>query len=182
MVKNLSRISIYLICWFIFSSDSSIRAEAGSICAGDLETLSEQMLIDLPSYANRVMQRSRPRQRREKLIHYIVVAGRPEFEPLPLTRNESQYKSVYPDTTKQIFFTTLERQYSQTQVVNLENYHWLFLTETERGWQVVTLFSQFSSSNSDHPPSPPRNTTHGVIGQAVNLWLRDCNFSEIQAK
>ena len=29
------------------------------------------------------------------------------------------------------------------------------------------------------PPTPPRETSEGIIGQAVRLWLRDCRAGAI---
>lgn len=181
MVKNWSRISLCLIFLSVLISISGLNlrsiAKSRSVCPHELESLTEQMLLALPSYANRVIQRSKRRTRSERLDHYVIVAGRPEFKPLPLRPTESQYTSIYPDTTQQIFFTTLERQYSQDRVVKIQNYHWLFLTENEQGWQLVMVFSQLSSSNPHSTSLPPQDTTNGVIGQAIKIWLRDCQFN-----
>ena len=136
------------------------------------------MLPDLPSYANRVIQRSRRRHRSTNSISYIILAGKPEFQPLPLPNR--QYSPVFPDTTQQVFFTTLERQYSRDRAVDLQNFHWLFLTQTESGWRLAMLYSQLASLHPGDPPLPPQETSKGVIGQAISLWLRDCRAGSLR--
>lgn len=141
-------------------------------CPTDVEILMELMLKDLPSYANRVTQRTRDGDRKEQVYNYILLAGRPEFEPLPLTN--LQYKPVLPDTAKQVFFTTLERQYNQQKAVNLQNYYWLFLAPTPDGWYSILLFTQLASIEGASLPLPPQDARNGAIGQGISLWLRDC--------
>lgn len=144
------------------------------ICPANLDTLTSLLLKDLPSYANRVIQRSRRIARTVDIYSYVIIAGRAEFEPLGL--NETQYTPIFPDTTKQIFFTTLERQYSNNQSIESQSYHWLFLTQTPSGWRMVTVFSRLGSSDRDKVILPPQDTSNGIIGQAVSLWLRDCRY------
>ena len=149
-----------------------------SNCPADLETLTSLLLKDLPSYANRVIQRTRRRNRSVDLFSYVIVAGKPEFEPLSL--GPGQYTSVVPaaesQPPQQVFFTTLERQYSNGKVIERENYHWLFLTQTPSGWRLAMVFTRLGSTSKEHPPLPPRETSNGVIGQAVRLWLRDYRY------
>ena len=154
-------------------------------CPADLKTLMALMLPDLPSYANRVIQRSQSvlsaSQRRDiNLISYVIVAGKPEFEPIPLKNN--QYTPFATDSAKQVFFTTLERQYSRDRATDLQNFYWLFLTPTESGWRLVLLYSQLASLHSGDPPLPPQETSTGVIGQAIRLWLRDCNAGALRIR
>lgn len=149
-----------------------------SSCPRDLKTLTNLLLKDLPSYTNRVIQRSRKLDRNYDIATYILLAGRPEFKPLPL--KSLQYTPVLPDTSQQIFFTTLERQYSSDRVIKRQNYHWLFLTQTPDGWRLVLVFTQFGSSREDEPPNPPQESSNGAIGQAIRLWLRDCRAGEIE--
>lgn len=155
-----------------------VKAEAG--CPKTISSLTDQLLKDLPGYANRVIQRSRLPSRNQSNSTYIILAGEPEFNPL--SQNMSgDYVPVFPNTeteaVKQVFFTTLERQYSKQKVYSVENYHWLFLTATEQGWYLVTLYSRFGLPDSNHPPTPPQETSNGIIGTAIELWLRDCRFS-----
>lgn len=150
-------------------------------CPDDLETLSELLLQDLPSYANRVIQRARNLESGLGTTSYVLVAGKPEFEPLNLNTPEQPDPILSPEDSavKQLFFTTLERQYTANQAWEMEHYHWLFLTPTEEGWRVVMLFSRFGSPNKEVPPTPVQETSNGVVGQAIYLWLRDCRAGVI---
>ncbi len=172
---------IILISCLISGSQVNAQDKANSTaCPSDVETLAELMLKDLPSYANRVIQRERLRDRPFPASLYIIVAGKPEFEPLPLTNR--QYQPVLPDTAQQVFFTTLERQYGQESVVDLQNYYWLFLTPTDDGWRSVMLFSQLASLNEGDLPLPPQDASDGAIGQGIRLWLRDCRAGAIRSQ
>ncbi|MEM8780349.1 MAG: hypothetical protein AAGF26_16060 [Cyanobacteria bacterium P01_G01_bin.49] len=146
----------------------------GVACPSDLKTLMSWMLEDLPSYANRVTQRARRSDRAVNLFNYIIVAGRPEFDPLPLSN--LQYDSELPDDAQQVFFTTLERQYNQTDTIELQNYYWLFLVESPDGWRLTLLFSQLADLEleGDDLPLPPQDARNGAIGQGISLWLKDC--------
>ena len=143
-------------------------------CPRDLEILTNQLLNDLPNYANRVIQRSRRLDREVDIYYTVILAGKPEFEPLELFNTE--YIPFAPDEQpEQVFFTTLERSYTNTRIIETQSYHWLFLTQTSRGWQSVMMFSQNGSSFDNLPPSPPRESSDTGIGMGVKLWLRDCN-------
>lgn len=150
-------------------------------CPDDVETLISLMLRDLPSYANRVRQRSRRLNETSNIVNYVVLAGRPEFEPLTL--GPGQYTSLPPtadvEPPQQVFFTTLERQYRGNEASQLQLYHWLFLTKTSDGWRLAMMFSQIGSS-SGRPPTPPQESSEGIVGQAVNTWLRDCRAGAIR--
>ncbi|AFZ45318.1 hypothetical protein PCC7418_3202 [Halothece sp. PCC 7418] len=153
--------------------------EAQSSCPKTITSLTESLLNDLPGYANRVIQRSRFPSRNQANSTYIISAGKPEFNPL--TANLSgDYTPAFPQTNNeqvaQVFFTTLERQYGDKNVYSIQNYHWLFLTTTEQGWYLVTLYSRFGLPDKTHPPTPPQETSEGIIGKAIQLWLRDCRF------
>mgnify|MGYP006266908133 CR=1 FL=1 len=158
------------------SGETSNRA---SSCPADLETLTSLMLKDLPSYANRVIQRVRGPK---ILPTYVIIAGRAEFQPLSL--GPGKYNPVpslaKPEAPQQVFFTTLERQYLNNRAIETQNYHWLFLTQTDGGWRMAMLFSRLGSPVKDDPPSPPLETSEGIIGQAVSLWLRDCRAGAIK--
>ena len=142
-------------------------------CPQDVETLTSSMMIDLADYANRVIQRTQDSHRREGFDSYVIFAGKSEFEPLNLPQFSSS--SVPKNNPEQIFFTTSERQYiDDTRKIDTQNYHWLFLTQTSSGWRMVTMFSRFSPSTRKDLPIPPIESSEGIIGQAVSLWLRDC--------
>lgn len=157
-------------------------------CPDRLEDLTPLLLRDLPSYANRVTQRSFRaslgaevnREAIEDRPGYVVLAGRPEFEPLSL--GPGQYAPTEPSegAVQQLFFTTLERQYIYNRPVNFQHYHWLFLARSDSGWWLVSLFSRIGDRSGAEPPTPPRDASQGAIGQAVRLWLRDCRAGAVR--
>ncbi len=162
----------------------AINGGVRSVCSNqNIETLTTQLLRDLPSYANRASQRARPPllSRTPDVYSYMMVAGRPEFAPLPL--NPSGYSTDALKTTSekvdQVFFTTLERQYIQGKAVDLQQFHWLFLTKTKTGWRLAMMFSQIGYYPAIKPPTPPRDSSNGVIAQAINAWLRDCQARSV---
>ncbi|MEL6579875.1 MAG: hypothetical protein AAFQ14_08985 [Cyanobacteria bacterium J06621_12] len=141
-------------------------------CPNDIQTLTASLLEDLPSYSNRVIQRTQNLNQAAGIENYILTASQQEFEPLDLPR--LQYSQIDDQDPEQIFFTVLERQYINRKIVDIQTYHWLFLSPTDSGWRTVMLFSRFGNSNQEKPPTPPRETTNGIIGRGVQLWLRDC--------
>lgn len=148
----------------------------------DVETLTAQLLKDLPSYANRVSQRLRRPNKIFDIYTYVLLAGRPEFAPLTLGPGEylpSQPTSLV-ETTRQVFITTLERQYTDGKPVELQEYHWLFLTKTDSGWRLAMMFSRTGGYPSKQPPTRPRDSSNGVIAQAVRTWLRDCQAGSVR--
>ncbi len=167
---NLAIVTVFSL--FTITCRTQVLAQNETTCPSDLETLMTRMLKDLPSYGNRVTQRSRRGDRSVEVYNYIVVAGNPEFEPLPLSN--LQYQPQLPDETKQVFFTTLERQYTKTEVILLQNYYWLFLTPSSDGWRLFLLFSQLADLEKADLPLPPQDAINGAIGQGIKLWLKDC--------
>lgn len=155
-------------------------------CPEDVETLTAWLIRDLPSYANRVMQRSRPRLSRNQKsdrLTYVVVAGRPEFTPLPLSPSDYAITPITDSSPpQQVFFTTLERQYVAGKAVEAQLFHWLFLVKTKEGWRVALMFTQFGTSLRGQPPTPPQESSNGIVGQAVNNWLRDCRVGVIKPR
>ncbi len=171
--KHLLNIAIITVLGVVtIPSEIQASPKRGESCPSDIKTLMTWMLEDLPSYSNRVSQRVRRSDRSIDVYNYIVLAGNPEFEPLPLTN--LQYEPVLPDDTQQVFFTTLERQYTKTEVILLQNYYWLFLTPSSDGWRSVLLFSQLADLQQDDLPLPPQDAINGAIGQGIKLWLKDC--------
>lgn len=166
-----------------FSAPSYARATKASNCSKeDVETLTTKLLQDLPSYANRISQRVRRLNRPTDIYSYVVVAGRPEFAPLTLGPGE-----YIPDKStaslkqpQQVFITTLERQYLSGKAIELQEYHWLFLTQTTSGWRLAIMFSRTGTYPAGRPPTPPRESSNGVIGQAIRTWLRDCESSPLK--
>ncbi|MGV0104898.1 hypothetical protein [Nostoc sp. DSM 114167] len=156
---------------------------AKSLCSEqNLETLTIQLLQKLPSYTNRASQRARRLSRSSQVYSYMLVAGRPEFNPLPLNLEEysADVSKSAASGVKQVFFTTLERQYIDRKVVELQEFHWLLLTNTKSGWQLVMMFSQAGSYSQQQPLSPPRDSSNGTVAQGVKAWLRDCEAGSLR--
>ena len=162
-----------------------------SYCPDDMETLTNLMLRDLPSYANRVTQRARLRDTADATLRdrsldvygYFIVAGRAEFAPLTLGPGE--YMPTIPnerDRVQQVFFTTLQRRYTSTNVVEIQDYHWLFLTKAESGWRLVMMYSATGLYPGGRPPTAPRESSNGVVGKAIELWLRDCRAGVVRSR
>ena len=155
-------------------NQQDLLARKNSSCALDLGSLSDSLVENLPDYGNRIIQRTQSTHRSLDINNYLVVAGKPEQQDLGLP--QFKYNQVTDKKVKQVFFTTLERQYQGKQVRERETYHWLFLTLVDDQWRMVTMFSRFGSGKSNNIPSPPQDSSQGIIGQAVKLWLRDCNY------
>ncbi|MEG3940692.1 hypothetical protein QT995_21360 [Microcoleus sp. S36b_A3] len=162
---------------FVTNHANSINASrygllARSPCPADLETLVDRLLQDLPSYANRVIVRSYFSPNTSTPPGYvsrqIIVAGRPEFQPLPLN-----FEDALPENTNQAFITTLETQYLGGKRVEIQQYHWLFLAKTPKGWELVKIVSRFGTAADVSPLLAPEGET-SAIAEAIRLWLRDC--------
>ncbi|MBD2741270.1 hypothetical protein H6H02_06600 [Coleofasciculus sp. FACHB-1120] len=155
-----------------------------SACPNNVESLTLLLLRDLPSYANRVNQRARRRSRKVDISSSsVIVAGRPEFEPLSL--GPGQYTPTTPaelaPPSKQVFITTLERQYTAGKLIELQQYHWLFLTQTDSGWGLSLMFSRTGPYPGGRPPTPPRDSSNGIVGQAIRNWLQDCRVGKVRS-
>ena len=161
---------------------SNLQSATLQTCPADVETLTSQLIRDLPSYANRVIQRSRRLNRTVDSFSYVLVAGKPEFAPLSLGPGQYSFAASVADVEppKQVFITTLERQYLGGKAIESQHYHWLFLTQTPGGWRLALMFSRIGSSSPGRSPTPPRESSKGVIGQAVTIWLRDCRAGAIR--
>jgi len=162
---------------FVTNHTNSINASrydllARSPCPADLETLVDRLLQDLPSYANRVIVRSGFSPKTSTPPGYglpqIILAGRPEFEPLPLNSGDA-----LPENASQVFITTLERQYRGGKRVEIQQYHWLFFTKTENGWELAKIVSRFGTAADIRPLLG--QDSESEIAEAIRLWLRDCH-------
>lgn len=174
---------IFLSARAIASIPSQAIALQPSVCPDNIETLVDQMLPDLPGYANRVLRRSAIWNQSEVKI-YVITAGNPEFEPLPLGPGRSSSAGSNSETNslpalnsnddpQQVFITTLERQYREGQLIEIPRYHWLFLTNTAEGWRLALIFSRTGSNRPNEPIAPPEESSQSFIAEAIRLWLRD---------
>lgn len=176
-------------------------------CPLDIETLTALLIRDIPTYTNRVLQRTvavlpdnRPdssddvdspedgaisnrrfvRSRREAYRpSTVLIAGRSELEPLDLKEYTFTTDPAAGEPLTQLFFTTLSRQYSGLQFHEVQEYHWLFLVQSTDGWWPAFIFSAVDDPNTARAPLPPRENSRGSVGQAVQLWLRDCRAGAI---
>ncbi|MBF2064289.1 MAG: hypothetical protein IGS39_07685 [Calothrix sp. C42_A2020_038] len=182
--------SCFVACglWLFVSNLSFLPVLAlkrESLCSQqDLELITTNLLHDLPSYANRATQRARRLTRRGDTFSYMLAAGRPEFNPLPLNPSiTSDIRNTLSEGVEQIFFTTLERQYIAKQAVELQQFHWLLLTNTSDGWRKVMMFTQTGTFPvTKQAPSPPRDSSDGAVAQAIDTWLRDCQAGSIRRR
>lgn len=150
-----------------------------SACPQKLADLAPQMLADLPSYTNRVIQRNIINHTQNLIIrNYVIVASNPDLEPLPLINR--QFKPVLPDTSQQLFFTLLERQYATQRMIELQNHYWAFFDLTDQKWRLILLFSQSPFRDKNEPFWLTQESENSAIAQAINLWLRDCNAGAIK--
>lgn len=135
----------------------------------NLEIIVAALVLDLPSYVNREIQRDRlPNE--DYLKRNIVIAGRPEFEPLPIDDTPFRKENI-----NQIFLTTLERQYRDSQVVELQQFHWLFMRQNQTQWELVNMFSIEESLPENIPPQP-EDSSNGVFAKGIRYWLKGCYF------
>jgi hypothetical protein len=152
-----------------------------NLCPQDYEVVVAGLLRDLPSYANLVASRSlgRPAEGAGP-TSTVLMASAPDFEPIDLSEQAFGAGLDRTSEIRQVFFTTLERQFLDDQVVSLQQFHWLFLVRGEDGWRVALIYSSLGAFPvGERPPTPPQESSHGIIGQAVRLWLRDCRAGAV---
>ncbi|TAE57824.1 MAG: hypothetical protein EAZ76_16825 [Nostocales cyanobacterium] len=182
-------------CWFLMSfvfvspvfsknlSPKSVASTVSNSCSEEsLEGLTTRLMLDLPSYANRVTQRSRRLRRSVDVYSYVLAAGKPELQKIPINPSINVADQYASPGVEQVFFTTLERKYIDNKTVELQEFHWLFLTKTTLGWQVVMMFTQTGEYPVKSPIAPPRNSSDGAIAQGVKLWLRDCYAGSLRTQ
>jgi hypothetical protein len=146
-------------------------------CPADVETLTTAMLKDLPSYVNRAYLRTIGNKTGG--MSYAIAATQPTFEPLPTL--SSEYANPPDPNLHQVFFTMLERQYLGRQMAELQNYHWLFLSQTPDGWKIALMFSRFGSYPAGKSPvTAPQDSSQSLTAQAIRMWLRDCQAGAVR--
>ncbi len=144
-------------------------------CPSTLPALVERMLPDLPSYINRV------RIRAGITKSYIVLAAKPEFEPLPLSGMADLPSQPQSSDVKQFFFTTLMRRYEGQSITNLQEYHWAFFAGQQQDWQLAMMYSTIGvyPATASQPPLAPRNSSDGSVAVAIKAWLADCRTGNL---
>lgn len=155
-----------------------ILASAPNTCPVKLDRLTTLLVRDLPSYANRLIQRRR--KRTDEVYSSIVTVGAPEFKPIEIASRE--YPSQFPQTAPtQIFITTLERQYTGMRTSDLQQFHWLLMAQTRMGWRLVSIYSRTGTARgTDAPITPPIESSKTIVGEAIRLWLNDCHLGKVR--
>ncbi|MEO0824574.1 MAG: hypothetical protein AAFW84_03945 [Cyanobacteria bacterium J06635_15] len=158
-------------------------------CPADLDTLMQGLLRDLPSYTNRVHQRSSGPYREIQLPGSVLIASQPDFRPLTLNdwgspqSTTPEPQNLEDPTLYQVFFTTLEGQQTDAEAQRLQRYHWVFLTrssEADNDWRLAFMYSRIGDYPAVvSPATPPEETTYSAIGQGIRLWLRDCRAQAV---
>lgn len=127
---------------------------------------------------------------------HVLIAGQINLEPLDLADYTYTTSPEAGGPIEQVFFTTRSRQYSQQSLGNtdsgisqnisrnisteeIEEFHWAFLTQTTDGWRLAFMFSSVDDVDNHRPALPPRENSQGSVGQAIQLWLRDCRAGAI---
>ncbi len=152
---------------------------AANTCPANLDSLTSLLIRDLPSYANRIVQRRR--KRIDPIYSSLLAAGRPEFTPIETTSRE--YPPLFPQAAPtQVFLTTLERQYTGTRSAEIQQFHWLFMTKTRLGWRLGNIYSRTSVSplTQDTPIAPPTESSRTIVGEAIRIWLNDCYLGKVK--
>ncbi len=147
-------------------------------CPANVDSLTSLLIRDLPSYANRVIQRRR--KRTDALYSSLITAGKPSFTPIELTSRE--YPMRFPQAAPtQVFITTLERQYTGSKAAEIQQFHWLFIVKTRRGWRLNDIYSRTSVANrtGDSPIAPPVESSRTIVGEAISIWLNDCYLGKV---
>ena len=178
------------------TSAPSVPLRPVSNCPTELTTLTTGLVRDLPSYANRVAYRNFGKFRDIQRPSTVILVSQPDFEPLAIVSRSYTATPGAEDAVNQVFLTTLERQYNQQEAVELQHYHWVFLTQADSGWYLAFMFS----SLGDYPPvqplsdptvltvqpdltaqplTPPRDSSDGLLAEAIRLWLRDCRAGAV---
>lgn len=179
-------ITIGLALWLGGTNPAALGGEVRSrsvpaTCPLDLETLADRLAQDLPAYANRVSQRSRLTPDMQPST--MLIASRPELEPLPLggiSGGSTLSPAPAIDATQQIFLTTLSRSHHLGKTIALQQFHWLLLSRNDQGWWLISSFSRTGGHPLTRPPTPPQPSDQGVVAEAVRLWLRDCRAGALR--
>ena len=150
-------------------ADGLTASESPPVCPQAFEPFMTEMLAELPAYANRVNTRASNPQ------NYVVLAGRADFEALPLRRSSFPQSSVADTDVRQVFFSTLLKRFSQNKIVHQQEHHWLLMAPSDRGWEFVQMYSILASYPSQNLATPPRDSSEGSIATAIKDWLKTCH-------
>ncbi len=155
-----------------------IVAAAPQTCPTNLDSLTSLLVRDLPSYANRVIQRRR--KRTDRIYSSLLAVGKPELTPIAIVSRE--YPPQFPQSApSQIFISTVERQYTGVKSADLQQFHWLFVANTKQGWKLVNIYSRTGTEKRGENTliTPPAESSPTAIGTAIRLWLNDCRAGRV---
>jgi hypothetical protein len=146
-----------------------------SECPSTLPTLMDRMLPDLPSYINRVRIGAGISK------SYVLLAAKPDFDPLTPSNFSGLSVETQASGVRQVFFTTLMHRYDGGRIANLQEYHWVFLAQQPKDWQLVMMYSTLGvyPATPEQPPLAPRNSSDGSVAQAIKAWLEDCRSGNL---
>ncbi|MEM1367569.1 MAG: hypothetical protein AAGG02_06010 [Cyanobacteria bacterium P01_H01_bin.15] len=152
---------------FGFAIATGFMAHSGSAiesCPAEPKQLVDQLLGDLPQYANRAIAQTQPRSSGQG--RFIVTASQPEFTPW-----------LGQESITQVYFTTLEHQYHNQEQIKQQSFHRLLLTQDGPDWYLVGLYSRMGTDLlAGSIPSAPQEASNSALGQGIQRWLRDCRF------
>ncbi len=158
---------------------SAIEISANQPYCGDqdciiaVDPIIAPLMQALPSYTNRVLQRS-PEVGLGEKSGYIILAQDLTQAPFSIKTELTDKKNI-----SSIYLMTWERRYRNQTVFNVKRYHWLFLRHTAQGWEVVKLFSQSGPYPGYKLFPDPMDTTKGAMAEAIRLWLRDYQAGKV---
>jgi hypothetical protein len=144
----------------------------GSGCMITVDSMIKPLVQALPSYTNRVLQRS-PEVGLGEKSGYVISAKGLTQAPFALNTELVDQKNL-----SSIYLVTWERRYRNQTIFNVKRYHWLFLRHTPQGWEVDKLFSQSGPYPGYKLFPDPMDTTKGAMAEAIRLWLRDCQMEK----
>ena len=170
---NLTGLGLSLL----LASSQPAPIRPATACPQDLEVLAGLLVRDLPVYTNRVLQRSVADLSKDYRPAYVIAASLPETAPLDILDQVYTTDPAAAAQTRQLFFTTLARQYDGLEATLVRHFHWLFLAPDADGWYLAFMFSQIEVPGE--PMMPPRDSTRGSVGQGVATWLRDCRAGAV---
>ena len=147
-------------------------------CPSTLASLTPLLLRDLPSYANRAAQ-SRRRSVKDPNYSSYILAGQPDLNPIVITNPE--YTAIAQSPPQQLFISTLEKQFSSRSTTEQQRFHWLFLTQNNKGnWHLALMYSRLGKNAQDPKILPSLDSSQSSLGEAVSTWLRDCRAGQIK--
>jgi hypothetical protein len=151
-------------------------------CPKELPQLSALLVRDIIPYANRVAQRRRkkvqPNNQLDPNYNSYLSVGNSSLEPLNFDNPEYQPRHSAPP---QLFLTSLEKQYAAgSQSTEVQRFHWIFLDRGKTGWNINAIYSRVGNSSNTPLLLPPTDSLTSPFGEAIALWLRDCNVGKIR--